>query len=57
MHGGVINAYIAQVLEIPHTLWLNVENTSITMVQVGAGEHHVVVAGDCHHLYDPVLAG
>ena len=56
VHGGVINAYIAQVMEIPHSLWLTVENTSITMVQVGDGEHHVVVAGDCHHLYDPVLA-
>ena len=28
VHGGVINAYIAQVLEIPHSLWLTVENTS-----------------------------
>jgi broad specificity phosphatase PhoE len=56
VHGGVINAYLAQVLEIPHSLWLTVENTSITMVEVGDGEHHVVVAGDCHHLYDPVLA-
>jgi probable phosphoglycerate mutase len=56
VHGGVINAYIAQVLEIPHSLWLTVENTSITKVLVGDGEHHVVVAGDCHHLYDPVLA-
>ena len=55
VHGGVINAYLAQVLEIPHSLWLTVENTSITMVEVGDGEHHVVVAGDCHHLYDPVL--
>ena len=26
------------------------------MVLVDDGEHHVVVAGDCHHLYDPVLA-
>ena len=46
---------MAQVLEIPHSLWLTVENTSITVVQVADGQHHVVVAGDCHHLYDPVL--
>jgi probable phosphoglycerate mutase len=55
VHGGVIQAYLAQVLEIAHTLWLTVENTSVTKVLVGDGEHEVVVAGDCHHLYDPVL--
>ena len=55
VHGGVINAYVAQVLEIPHSLWLTVENTSITVVRVADSQHHVVVADDCHHLYDPVL--
>jgi broad specificity phosphatase PhoE len=59
-HGGVINAYLAEVLEMPTTVWLTVENTSITLVLAGArGEDagvHVIVAGDCHHLHDPVLA-
>ena len=57
VHGGVINAYLAEVLEIPHSLWLEVPNTSISVVLVHDAGHHVVVAGDCHHLYDPVLAG
>ena len=37
------------------SLWLTVENTSITVVWVDEVGHHVVVANDCHHLYDPVL--
>jgi broad specificity phosphatase PhoE len=59
VHGGVINAYLAEVFGVHHSLWLTVENTSITVVRIAvdAGEvaHHVVVANDCHHLYDPVL--
>ena len=54
-HGGVINAYLADVLGLPVSLWLMVENTSITVVRVDDVGHHVVVANDCHHLYDPVL--
>ena len=54
-HGGVINAYLADVLGLPVSLWLTVENTSITVVRVDEVGHHVVVANDCHHLYDPVL--
>ena len=55
VHGGVINAYVAEVLGIHFTLWLTVENTSITMVRIDGSGHHVIVAGDCHHLYDAVL--
>jgi 2,3-bisphosphoglycerate-dependent phosphoglycerate mutase len=54
-HGGVINAYLAEVLGIERTLWLTVENTSITAVHVTPDGHSVVVANDCHHLYDPVV--
>jgi len=54
-HGGVINAYLAEVLGVRPSLWLTVENTSITVVRVDETGHHVVVANDCHHLYDPVL--
>ena len=42
-------------LGLPVSLWLTVENTSITVVRVDEVGHHVVVANDCHHLYDPVL--
>ena len=55
VHGGVINAYLAEVLGLPVSLWLIVENTSITVVRAAADAHHVVVANDCHHLYDPVI--
>ncbi len=54
-HGGVINAYLADALGIERSLWLTVENTSISLVRVTPYGHHVVVAGDCHHVYDPVL--
>ena len=55
VHAGVINAYLAEVLGLSLSLWLTVENTSITVVRAGRDGHHVVVANDCHHLYDPVL--
>jgi probable phosphoglycerate mutase len=56
-HGGAINAYLAEVLGIHRSLWLTVENTSVTVVRVTPDGHSVVVANDCHHLYDPVLGG
>jgi broad specificity phosphatase PhoE len=54
-HGGAINAYLADVLGIERSLWLTVENTSITVVRVGPEGSYVGVANDCTHLYDPVL--
>ena len=54
-HGGVINAYLSDALGIERSLWLTVENTSISFVRVTPYGHYVVVAGDCQHLYDPVL--
>jgi 2,3-bisphosphoglycerate-dependent phosphoglycerate mutase len=54
-HGGVVNAYLAEVLGIERSVWLSVENTSVTVVRVGSGGHLVLVANDCNHLYDPVL--
>jgi len=55
-HGGAINAYLAHVLDIHRTMFMTVENTSITLVRM----HRVigptvVTANDCHHLYDPVI--
>ncbi len=55
VHGGTINAYLASVLGNPRTQWLSVENTSVTAVRITEDGPHVVVAGDCHHLYDPLL--
>ncbi len=54
-HGGSIGAYVAHVLGIHRSLWLTVENTSITQLRIGANGTTVVAANDCHHLYDPVL--
>lgn len=55
-HGGTINAYLALVLGIERSLWMAVENTSITVVRLSAVAGPTVVAvNDCHHLYDPVV--
>jgi broad specificity phosphatase PhoE len=54
-HGGSINAYLAEVLGTDRSLWMSVENTSITVVRVADHAHTVVTANDCHHLYDAVL--
>jgi len=53
-HGGAIAAYLAHVLGTPRSLWLTVENTSISVVRLGSAGPTVVTANDCHHLYDPV---
>jgi 2,3-bisphosphoglycerate-dependent phosphoglycerate mutase len=55
-HGGAINAYLAEILGIERSLFMAVENTSITAVLVGAGHPFVLVANDCSHLYDPVVS-
>jgi 2,3-bisphosphoglycerate-dependent phosphoglycerate mutase len=55
-HGGAINAYLSHVLNVHRSLWMSVENTSITFVQLHAITGvNVVAINDCHHLYDPVL--
>lgn len=54
-HGGAIGAYLAHVFGIHRSLWLTVENTSISQVRIGPHGSMVVTANDCHHLYDPVL--
>jgi probable phosphoglycerate mutase len=55
-HGGSIGAYVANLLGINRSLWLTVENTSITQLRIGPHGSMVVTANDCHHLYDPVLS-
>ena len=54
-HGGTIGAYLASVLDIHRSLWMTVENTSISLVRIGGPGPTVVAVNDCHHLYDPVL--
>ena len=54
-HGGSIGAYVADLFGIHRSLWLTVENTSVTAVRVGLHGSMVVAANDTHHLYDPVL--
>ena len=54
-HGGVIGAYLANALGIRRSLWLAVENTSISVVHLGPAGTFVLTANDCHHLYDPAF--
>ena len=55
-HGGAINAYVSHVLGVHRSLWMTVENTSITLVRLHAvAGLNVVTVNDCHHLYDPVV--
>lgn len=55
-HGGVINAYLAHILGTQRSLWMMVENTSITTVAVGPSNngtnYNVLGLNDCSHLYD-----
>ncbi len=56
-HGGTINAYISHLLDVHRSLWMTVENTSITMVRLHPLAGPTIVSiNDCHHLYDPVVA-
>jgi broad specificity phosphatase PhoE len=50
-HGGVINAYVAAMLGTQRSLWMMVENTSITTVKLSETPS-VLTLNDCSHLYD-----
>lgn len=55
-HGGAINAYLSHLLGVHRSLWMTVENTSITLVRLHSVQGSTVVSiNDCHHLYDPVV--
>jgi probable phosphoglycerate mutase len=68
-HGGVINAYLADVFESPRSFVCVIENTSVSLVRyggqpgwyaAGAGTRPrptVITINDCHHLYDQVVGG
>ena len=52
-HGGVVNAYVAEVLGLERDFFFPAGNTSITMVRV-AGNHRVLfVLNDIAHLVHP----
>jgi probable phosphoglycerate mutase len=51
-HGGVINAYLAASLNTHRSLWMKVENTSITTINVNGSSKSVIALNDSHHLYD-----
>ena len=53
-HGGVINAYLAEMLGTHRSLWMMVENTSITTVKLSETPS-VLTLNDCSHLYDLLL--
>jgi broad specificity phosphatase PhoE len=52
-HGGVINAYVAHLLGTERSIWMTVENTSITTVSLGDSVT-IVGLNDCRHLPDPL---
>ena len=54
-HGGVINAYLAEVTANPRTFFAAIENTSITILRARRDLRTVILVNDCNHLYDPVL--
>jgi probable phosphoglycerate mutase len=55
-HGGVINAYVSHLLDVHRSVWMPVENTSVTVVRLHREADPTIVSiNDCHHLYDPVV--
>lgn len=55
-HGGAISSYVSHLLGVHRSLWMTVENTSITLVRLHDVVGPTVVSvNDCHHLYDPVV--
>lgn len=49
-HGGVINAYAAEVLGLEQDFFFPCANTSITIVRVNASQHVLFVLNDVGHL-------
>lgn len=52
-HGGVINAFLSHVLGTQRSLWMMVENTSISTVSI-SDTFNIIGLNDCAHLYDMV---
>jgi probable phosphoglycerate mutase len=56
-HGGVINAFLADLYGSHRSFCSVIENTSVTLVRFGGPRPTVITVNDCSHLYDPVLGG
>jgi broad specificity phosphatase PhoE len=54
-HGGVINAYCAEVLGLPNAMFFLPENTSINSIVVDGERRTVRFLNDIAHLTDPAL--
>lgn len=54
-HGGVINAYCAEVLGLPNEMFFLPENTSINSIVVEGDRRSVRFLNDVAHLTDPQL--
>jgi broad specificity phosphatase PhoE len=54
-HGGVINAYLGQIMDIPHDMFFLPDNASINTVQVDGDRRAVRFLNDVRHLTDPAI--
>jgi len=54
-HGGVINAYVAQLLGVDHEMFFVPENTSLNSIVVEGDQRRVRFLNDALHLSDPHL--
>lgn len=54
-HAGVINAYLAHVMGIPHDLFFMPENTAISTVRVEGRRREMRFLNDIRHLTDPAI--
>jgi broad specificity phosphatase PhoE len=51
-HGGVVNAYVAEVLGLERDFFFPAGNTSITIVRVAADQRVLFILNDIAHLAD-----
>ena len=49
-HGGVINAYLSMVLDVPRDMFFLAENTSISVVRAVGGFYSIGYLNDASHL-------
>ena len=54
-HGGVINAYVGELLGLPQEMFFLPENTSLNSVEVDGGTRTVRFLNDVLHLTDPLF--
>jgi broad specificity phosphatase PhoE len=54
-HGGVINAYLGHIMDIPHDMFFLPDNASINTVVVEGGRPAVRFLNDVRHLTDPSI--